>query len=115
MILHMTPQIISINVQEPYASYILNGTKTVEGRLNKGKFATAQVGDHVLVNEVAEFVIVGKREYPSFVAMLEHEGVARVIPVAQSVAEAVQVYYAFYTPEEEREFGVVGLELQKIA
>jgi hypothetical protein len=31
---------ISINVQEPYYSFILNGKKTVEGRLNKGKFAS---------------------------------------------------------------------------
>ncbi len=106
--------IISINVQEPYTSYILNGTKTVEGRLNKGKFVAAQVGDHVLINETVELVITGKKQYATFKEMLEHEGVAKVIPDAKSVDEAVRVYYAFYTPEEEREFGVVGIELKKI-
>ncbi len=30
-------QTISLNVQEPYLSLILNGQKTVEGILNKGK------------------------------------------------------------------------------
>ncbi|MEI7425818.1 MAG: ASCH domain-containing protein [Candidatus Moraniibacteriota bacterium] len=36
---------ISINIQEPYHSLILQGKKTVEGRLNKDKFATIRVGD----------------------------------------------------------------------
>lgn len=102
---------ISINVQEPYASQILNGTKTVEGQLNKGKFAAAQVGEHVLLNETVEFVITGKKQYATFKEMLEQEGVAKVIPDAKSLAEAVQVYYAFYMPEEEREFGWWGLRL----
>ena len=103
---------LSINVQELYSSYILNGTKTVEGRLNKGKFAAAQVGDHVLVNDVVEFVITGKNQYATFKEMLEQEGVAKVIPDAKSVEEAVQVYYKFYTPEQEKEFGVVGIKIE---
>jgi len=28
----------NFNVAEPYKSFLLNGQKTVEGRLNKGKF-----------------------------------------------------------------------------
>ena len=30
--------LVQFNVQEPYKSQILSGQKTVEGRLNKGKF-----------------------------------------------------------------------------
>lgn len=106
---------IEIAVQEPYAAQILSGRKTVEGRLNRGRFATVQVGDHVLINDQAGFTITAKHQYTSFREMLEHEGVTRVIPDAADLEAAVQVYYQFYTPEEEREFGVVGLELQKIA
>jgi len=29
-------QIVTLNVQEPYLSLILNGQKTIEGRLNSG-------------------------------------------------------------------------------
>lgn len=75
---------ISINVQEPYVTYILNGTKTVEGRLNKGKFAAAQVGDHVLLNDVVELVITGKKQYATFKEMLEQEGVARLFPARRA-------------------------------
>lgn len=105
---------ISLSVQEPYASLILQGRKTVEGRLNRGKFATVQVGDRVLVNDQVEFTISAKHQYTSFREMLEHEGVARVIPDAANLEAAVQVYYQFYIPEEEREFGVVGLELVRL-
>lgn len=105
---------ISLTVQEPYAAQILSGRKTVEGRLNRGKFATVQVGDRVLINDQAEFTITAKHQYPGFREMLEHEGVARVIPDAADLEAAVQAYYQFYTPEEEREFGVVGLELTRL-
>lgn len=104
---------IAINVQEPYATYILNGTKTVEGRLNKGKFAEAQVGDHVLLNESVNFLIVAKTAYLSFKEMIESEGLKNVIPNVETVDSAVQVYYKFYTSEQEKEFGVVALKLQK--
>ena len=104
---------IAINVQEPYATYILNGTKTVEGRLNKGKFAEAQVGDHVLLNESVNFLIVAKTAYLSFKEMIESEGLKNVIPNVETVDLAVQVYYKFYTSEQEKEFGVVALKLQK--
>lgn len=105
--------IFPINVQEPYATFILNGVKTVEGRLNKGKFAEAQVGDQVLLNETTTFVIVGKNQYKTFKEMIESEGLKNVIPDVETVEQAVQVYYGFYTPEQEKEFEVVALKLQK--
>ena len=37
--------VLSLNVQEPYHAFILSGLKTVEGRLNKGKFADIKIGD----------------------------------------------------------------------
>jgi len=38
-------KIIDFNVQEPYLSFIKSGQKTIEGRLNKGKFVSLEVGD----------------------------------------------------------------------
>lgn len=104
----------AITVQEPWASYILSGQKTVEGRLNRGKFATAHVGDTVTLNDHTTFTIVAKNQYPTFRAMLESEGLANVLPGVASLDDGVQVYYQFYTPEEEQEFGVVGLEFVRL-
>jgi ASC-1-like (ASCH) protein len=106
---------ISINIQEPYYSLILQGKKTVEGRLNKDKFATIRVGDILeLEPEKIKFVIDEKNVYKNFRAMLKKEGIANVVPDKNSIGEAVAVYYKFYTKEQEREFGVVAIKIHKI-
>jgi ASC-1-like (ASCH) protein len=108
-------QKISINVQEPYYSFIINGQKIVEGRLNKGKFASIQKGDIlVLAPENIEFNVVEKNIYKSFIAMIESEGVENVIPDKTSIEEATNVYYKFYTKEQEKEFGVAAIKIKRI-
>lgn len=51
-------QTIPLDVQEPYLSFILNEQKTVEGRLNKGKFKDLKIGDILLIGpEEKRFLI----------------------------------------------------------
>ena len=105
-------QKITINVQEPYHSFIINGQKTTEGRLNKGKFASIQEGDIlILTPENLEFKIIAKNIYKSFHEMIESEGVKNVIPDKTNINEAVNVYYKFYTKEEE--FGVTAINIKR--
>ena len=105
---------ISLNVQEPYHSFILQGKKTVEGRLNKGKFVTIQVGDILeLEPEKIKFAIIGKNIYKNFKEMIEKEGTVNVVPDKNSIDEAVDVYYKLYTKEQENEFGVVAIKIKK--
>jgi len=106
--------IISINVQEPYHSFILEGKKTVEGRLNKGKFASINVDDVLeLEPEKIRFSVIEKNIYRSFKEMIEQEGIENVIPDKNNIDEAVDVYYKFYTKEQEDEFGVVAIRIKK--
>ena len=104
----------TFNVQEPYFSFIKEGKKTVEGRLNKGKFANMQVGDVVVVNDDFDIKIIAKRTYDSFSDMIENEGIQNVIPNASSLEEAVAVYYKFYTKEQEKMYGVLAIEMKQI-
>jgi ASC-1-like (ASCH) protein len=109
-------QKISINVQEPYYSFIINGQKIVEGRLNKGKFASIQKGDIlVLAPEKIEFEVIEKNIYKSFMEMIKSEGVGNVIPDKTSIEEATNVYYKFYTKEQEKEFGVAAIKIKRIS
>lgn len=104
---------IKINVQEPYYSLILNGKKNVEGRLNKGKFAQIEVGDILIIGEEKnEFIVIDKKFYSSFQEMIESEKIENVIPDKKTISEAVNVYYQFYTPEQEKEFGVVAIKIK---
>lgn len=107
--------IVSINVQEPYHSFILSGKKTVEGRLNKGIFASINIGDIIEMEpEKIQFTVVEKNVYSDFKSMIEKEGIGNVIPDKQTIEEAVSVYYKFYTEEQEKEFGVVAIKISMI-
>lgn len=106
---------IKLNVQEPYLSFILNGQKTIEGRLNKGKFKDLKIDDILLIGEAEkEFKIKKINSYNSFKEMLNNEGLNNVVPDKETIEEAEKVYFQFYTKEEEKEFGVLAIEIEKI-
>lgn len=107
-------KIVKVNKQEPYYSYCLEGKKKIEGRLNKGKFSTIEVGDILRANNSISFEVIGRKIYKSFREMIIEEGVENVTPDKGTVEDAVNVYYQFYTSEQEKEFGVVALKIKKI-
>lgn len=60
-------------------------------------------------------LVVLRRRYPTFDAMLRSEGLARVLPPASGVSsleQGVAVYRGFYSAEQEREHGVLALRVQ---
>ncbi len=108
-------QTIPLDVQEPYLSFILNEQKTVEGRLNKGKFKDLKIGDILLIGpEEKRFLIERTTVYDTFREMIEKEGIENVIPDKDNIDEAKAVYYKFYTKEQEKEFGVLAIKIKII-
>ncbi len=106
---------------------IIAGRKTIEGRLNRGKFAEYQVGDIVLLRrdhrdergvlrdgepDAARVEVVAIRQYRSFLDMVSAEGFARVIPSAASAQDAANVYNAYYSGDEQAKFGVLAIEVK---
>ncbi len=108
----MQTNTLSINVQEPYFSFIKNGQKTVEGRLAKEKFTSLKVGDFLLINEELKKEIVAVSVYPTFREMIIMEGVKNVIPDAKNLDEAVNAYYKFFSPEDEQTMGVCAVKIK---
>lgn len=105
-------QITPLNIQEPYLSFVLSGQKTIEGRLNKGKFKDLKVGDILLIGlDEKRFLIERTNIYKSFREMIEKEGIENVIPDKNSIDDAELVYYKFYTKEQEKEFGVLAIKI----
>ena len=108
------------NVSEPWFSLILLGLKTVEGRKNKGRFKDMKVGD-IIEWKNNDFKprsvlteIIGKAEYSTFREYLEIEGLEKCLPSIQSIDNGIDVYFKYYTKEEEKEFGVVAIRLKVI-
>ena len=92
----------------------MEGRKTIEGRLNKGKFNKIRVGDILQIDpEGAQFKIISKNIYSSFKEIIEKEGIENVIPDKKEIDDAVDVYYGFYTKKQEKEFGVVAIKISK--
>lgn len=103
-----------VNVQEPYFTHIKNGIKKVEGRLNKSKFLEMQVGDKILLNGEITLQIIQKTVYKTFRDMITFEGIKNTIPDATSLDEAEDVYYKFYSKDDEASFGVSAIEVKLI-
>ena len=108
------------NVSEPWFTLIYLGLKTVEGRKNKGRFKEMQVG------EVIEWTnndfnprnvltkITKKREYKTFKEYLESEGLNKCLPGISNMEDGLSVYFKYFTKEDEKNFGVVAIELKLI-
>ncbi len=106
---------VKFNVQEPYLSFIKSGEKTVEGRLNKGKFQALKNGDILVLGDSSiELEVIDKRHYTSFAELITAEGIDRVVPDKTSVEAATEVYYQFFTPEKESQFGVLAIEMKRL-
>lgn len=110
-----------ISVSEPYFTLIDRKLKTVEGRLNKGKFKDLKKEDivtwyHEQDDKVRECdtVITNIRHYKSFEEYLKRETLKKTLPGIPSIECGVAVYRQFYNKNKENEFGILAIELKKI-
>ncbi len=109
----------SKNVSEPWFSLISLKLKTVEGRLNKGDFKEMQVGDTIewtnteLGTRSFKTRVVRKTLYKSFKEYLDSEDINRCLPGIDA-AHGPDIYYKYYTVEDEQKYGIVAIELEKI-
>lgn len=102
---------LELDVQQPYLDLIKNGKKIVEGRLGKDKYLSLVKGDLIKINNL-EVEVQSVEKYPTFQDMLVMEGVKNVIPDATDLDSAVNVYYKFYSKEDEVQFGVAGISIK---
>ena len=106
---------------------IIAGRKTIEGRLNRGKFAEYRVGDTVSLRrdwrdeqgalhdgepDACQVEIVAIRNSKSFLEMVTVEGYERVIPSATSTEEAAAEYDRYYSAHDQQTYGVIAVELR---
>ena len=105
------------HLSKPWFSLISLGLKTIEGRLNKGRFQEMQIGDIIEFHN-EDFLerkiltkVSGKTEYKSFTEYLETEGLGICLPSMPSLPHGLSVYYKYFSKEKEEEFGVVAMQL----
>ena len=106
-----------MKLQEDPFERIKNGTKTVEFRLYDEKRRTIQIGDEIEFSKLPELqeklLVKGIDLYKEesfeklFKKVFVGEDKEKIIEKAKSMNR-------FYTPEQEKEYGVVGIKIEII-
>ena len=109
---------------------IIAGRKTIEGRLNRGKFAEYRVGDLVSLRrdwrdesgvlhdgepDAARVRVVAIRHYATFLEMIQAEDWQQVIPRAGSDEAAVEEYNKYYSADDQQRYGVLAIEIRLVS
>jgi ASC-1-like (ASCH) protein len=101
------------NLSEPWFSLIKLGIKKVEGRLNKGEFASMNKGDFILFtnNELGfeRSITISIKHityYDNFKSYLETETLAKCLPGITNIEDGLKVYYNYYTKEDELKYKI---------
>lgn len=114
---------VDIEINEPWWSAILDGTKTVEGRKCSPKWIGLAVGDKLRCVEPKTgktfFVtIVGIRKYmgedPLF-SYLTQEGVCHVLPGVRTLTEGIATYLQWSTPLEIQQHGMMAIVVKVVS
>ena len=103
------------HVQQPYKTFLLNWQKTIEWRLNKGKFWKIKPWDILFFDSWEEFEVLKKNIYKNFAEMMEKEGLKNVLPDKIDIKNWVEtVYYKFYSKELEEKFWVSAIKVKRV-
>lgn len=113
-----------VNLRSPYFEDIVEGLKTVEGRVARGRWAQVQAGQVLLLHDAdsqpRRFVIdyyyrvVKVVRADDFGALYDLFG-QQLLPGVQTHQQAVEIYQAVdpsYSLEAQHQYGVVGLVLE---
>lgn len=124
----MTTEVKSFNVSEPWFSLIQAGTKSVEGRLAKSRFAEIRAGEIIRWTNEEQKTKSGKPQmrevmtrvnavvyYPDFEKYLSTERLKNCLPGVRTIKDGVAVYHKFYPKDERQKYKVMAIRLDLIS
>lgn len=117
-----------IGIESSILADLLNGDKTLEGRLGKPKYIKLRLGNNLSVREDiwkdgkivksipdrAKIQITQLLYFESFDEMLHSLDFHKALPQATSIRDALDTYHRFYSKEDEAEYGVVAITFKLV-
>ena len=109
-----------MKIQTIYFDKIKNGEKIYEVRLNDEKRRTMDVGDVLVLKKEPEQIEELYLEIKDLVYFNSFDEMVNTLP-SQKIGFAgmekqsiIDVYHSFYTPADEKKYGVVAIKVQVI-
>lgn len=109
-----------LKLQPKYFDYINNGTKRIELRLYDEKRQKINIGDTIIFQKEPELEIimkvkvVGLLRYNKFEELFRDFDIEMMADKSMTKQELLDVLEEFYTPEKQKEYGVLGIRIEKI-
>ena len=100
-----------MKLQEDPFERIKNGTKTVEFRLYDEKRRTIQIGDEIEFSKLPE---LQEKLLVKVIDLYKEESFEKLGEDKEKIIEKAKSMNRFYTPEQEKEYGVVGIKIEII-
>ena len=109
-----------LKLQPRYYEYILNGSKDIEIRLYDEKRQKINLGDIIIfkkepeLNESFKVKVVGLLRYENFDSLFNDFTIDRLADRSMKKLELLEELEKFYTKEKQKEYGVLGIRIEKV-
>lgn len=109
-----------MKLQSKYYNFILNGTKRIEIRLFDEKRQLIKIGDTIRflkdndLSESFEVKVIGLLRYNSFEDLFKDFDISVLADNSMTKDELIDVLEEFYTKEEQKQYGVLGIRIELI-
>jgi len=113
--------VLKLSLRSEYFNAIKAGTKTVEGRLNTAKFKDLKPGMPIcfVLPETGEELYCNVQAiniYPSWLDMLQSEGLQNMLPGIDSLQSGVKLYESFPGYQEGvSELGALAIRIMLLS
>jgi len=109
-----------MKLQPKYFDYIQNGTKKIELRLYDEKRSVINLGDEIEflkepeLTEKMKVKVIGLLRYNNFTDLFNDFNIEDLADKSMTKEELLNILQEFYTPEKQKQYGVLGIRIDKI-
>ena len=109
-----------LKLRPKYFDYINNGTKRIELRLYDEKREKIDIGDTIIFKKEPELIdiikvkVIGLYRCDSFENLFKDFNISIMADISMTKKELLSVLEEFYTIEEQKKYGVLGIRIEKI-
>jgi ASC-1-like (ASCH) protein len=92
--------------KQKYLQYILDGKKTLEGRIGYDHICRFRIGDIVYLNGEYKAQIIEVKKYSTFKDAINENNFKLLIPDANSIDDALNCYEKLFPLWKQQKYGV---------